>query len=54
MLFYMRFFHQDTLCPNRISETMVKHYRDGCPNGEKWFDVPDHQDDSWDMALYIG
>ena len=27
----IRFFHWDALCPNRISETMVKHHWDGHP-----------------------
>ena len=50
MLFCMQFFHHDALCPNRISETMVKHCQNGHLDGEKWFDVPDHRD----MVLYIG
>ena len=58
MLFCMWFFHWDALCPNRISETVVKHHWDGHPNGEKWFDVSDHwdncQDDHQDTTLYIG
>ena len=54
MIFCMQFFCQDALCPDGISETMVKHHQDGHPNGEKWFNVPDHQDDPQDVALYIG
>ena len=54
MLFCMSFFHWDALCPNGISKNMVKHHRDGHPNGERWFDVPDCQDDCQDVVLYIG
>ena len=53
MLFCVGFFHRDALCPNRISETVVNHHQDACPNGEKWFDVPDCWDDCRDTALYI-
>ena len=53
MLFCMCFFDQDTLCPDGISETMVRHHWDARPDSEKWFNVPDHQDDCWDMALYV-
>ena len=40
MLISMWFFHRDAICPDGISESVVKHHRDSCPNNEKWFDVP--------------
>ena len=51
MLFYMWFFCWDAVCPNGISETVVKHCRDGCPDSEKWFDVPDCWDDHRNVVL---